>query len=67
MGRLTSPRTAARHLPVADLSAFRRALMLQSFFDNVQVVRGIDVAVLLEASWDEIRHWTTAFYAREYA
>ena len=67
VGRLTSPRTAARHLPVADLSAFRRALMLQSFFDNVQVVRGIDVAVLLEASWDEIRHWTTAFYAREYA
>jgi glycosyltransferase involved in cell wall biosynthesis len=65
--RLTSPRTAARHLPVADLGATGRAMMLHSFFDDVRAVRGIDVATLLEASWEEIRRWTIAFCACEHA
>jgi len=65
VGRLISPRTAARYLPVADLDAAQRAVMLYAFFDHVWTVRGIDVAALLEASWDDIRHWTSAFYERE--
>ena len=65
VGRLTSPRTAARHLPVAELDAVQRAVMRHSFFDYVLVVRQIDVAALLGANWEDIRRWTMAFFARD--
>jgi len=65
VGRLTSPRTAARYLPLADFDASQRAVMLAGFFENVLAVRGIDVAALLAASWEDVRTWTTEFYACE--
>jgi glycosyltransferase involved in cell wall biosynthesis len=65
VGRLTSPRTAARHLPVAELDVMQRAMMRSSFFDYVVAVRGIDVSGLLGANWEDIRTWTTAFFTRD--
>jgi len=62
VGRLMSPRTAARHLPIGDLDAAQRAAMLYAFLDDVVTIRGIDVAVLLGERWEEIRRWTTGFY-----
>jgi hypothetical protein len=28
----------------------------------VRTVKGIDVAALLDARWDDVRRWTTGFY-----
>lgn len=64
VGRLTSPRTAARHLPIADFDPLQRAAMLDAFFEHARTVRRIDVAALLEADWEDIRGWTTGFCRR---
>jgi hypothetical protein len=62
VGRLTSPRTAARHLPVATMDAVARGALLEAFFAYVRDVKRLDVAALLDASWDDVRRWTTGFY-----
>jgi Glycosyl transferase family 2 len=61
--RLISPRTAARHVPVAAMDAAARTALLESFFDYVRTAKNIDVPRLLDASWDEVRRWTTDFSA----
>jgi glycosyltransferase involved in cell wall biosynthesis len=65
VARLTSPRTAARHIPVAEFDAVQRAVMRHAFFDYVLVVRHVDVAALLGANWKDIRRWTMAFFASD--
>jgi hypothetical protein len=65
VGRLTSPRTAARHVPIQDLDAAQRAAMLHAFFDLALTGRGLDVAALLGANWQDIRRWTMGFYDTE--
>ena len=62
VGRLISPRTAARYLPIADMDAAARAALLEAFFDYVRAVKGIDLATLLGATWDDVRRWSTGFY-----
>ena len=64
VGRLASPRTAARYIPVADMDAAARAALLEAFCGYVRTVKGIDVPALLDASWDDVRRWTTGFSAR---
>jgi glycosyltransferase involved in cell wall biosynthesis len=61
VARLTSPRTAARHIPIAAMDASVRAALLDAFFDYVRTVKGIDVPALLGARWDDVHRWTTAF------
>jgi hypothetical protein len=63
VARLVSPRTAARHVPVLTMDAAAHAARLESFFDYVLTVKKIDVPGLLDASWDDVRRWTTAFAA----
>ena len=65
VGRLISPRTAARHIPVAAMDAAARTALLEAFFDYVRTVKGIDVPALLDASWDDVRRWTTEFSVGE--
>lgn len=63
-GRLISPRTAARYLPVAEMPATARRALLEEFFAYVRTVKKIDVPALLDASWDDVRGWTAGFYER---
>jgi len=64
VGRLASPRTAARHVPLAAMDAAAHTALLEDFFAYVRTVKGIDVAALLDASWDDVRRWTAGFYER---
>ena len=64
-GRLTSPRTAGRFLPLAELDSAQRASMLETFFDRARALPGVDICALLEASWDDVRRWTNAFFERD--
>ena len=59
--RLMSPRTAARHVPLAAMDAAERTALLESFFDYVRTVKNLDVSGLLDASWDDVHRWTTGF------
>ena len=56
---LISPRTAARRVPVRAMAAAARTALLESFFDYVRTVKKIDVADLLDASWEDVSldHW----------
>ncbi|HEV2737414.1 MAG TPA: glycosyltransferase family A protein [Candidatus Elarobacter sp.] len=62
--RLFSPRTAARHIPVASMGAAARTALLEAFVDYVRTVKCIDVPALFDASWDDVRGWTAGFAAR---
>jgi hypothetical protein len=44
------------------MDAPARMALLESFFDYVLMVKCIDVPGLLDASWDDVRRWTTGFY-----
>jgi len=64
VGRLTSLRTAARYIPIAAMGAPERAALLDAFFDCVRTTKGIDITALLDARWDDVCEWTTAFVER---
>jgi glycosyltransferase involved in cell wall biosynthesis len=64
VGRLISPRTAARFVPVAELDADARAALFDAFCDYVLKVRYTDVARWLGASWEDIRQWSAGFFAQ---
>lgn len=64
VGRLISPRTAARYIPLAEMDVAARAALLEAFLAYVRTVKKIDIAALLESSWDDVRAWTTGFYER---
>ncbi|HEY0614775.1 MAG TPA: glycosyltransferase family A protein [Candidatus Elarobacter sp.] len=59
-GRLTSPRTAARYLPLAELGRAERIALLDAYL--LRVRGSLDVAALLGAPWDEIERWTRGFF-----
>jgi hypothetical protein len=64
VGRLVSPLTAARYVPVSDLTSAERVSLLDMFLDLVRTRGAADVSTLLEAGWDEIEEWTRGFYER---
>ena len=64
VARLTSPRTASRYIPIGAMDASERTALLDAFFDYVRTTKGIDVPALLDARWDDVRGWTTAFAER---
>ena len=61
VGRLVS-HTASGHVPVAEFTTEQRVSMLDGFLEYVQSVRLLDVSSLLDASWEEIQHWTRGYY-----
>jgi glycosyltransferase involved in cell wall biosynthesis len=62
VGRLISPRTAGRYLPIAEFGAAARTAVLDAFFEHVQTDHGRALPELLGAQWDEIRLWSREFY-----
>jgi hypothetical protein len=64
VGRLVSPRTAARYIPIDDMDASARAALLDAFYAYVRAVRCPNICELLDANWDDVRSWTTGFLAQ---
>jgi glycosyltransferase involved in cell wall biosynthesis len=60
--RLTSPATARTFVPLADLSADERRMMLEGFLAGIPSSSVHDVPALLDASWHDIAEWTHALY-----
>jgi len=57
--RLTSAKTTAGYLPVENFTAAERTAQLESFFERTAKLQDMDIPVLLDASWEEIRRWSS--------